>query len=377
MKRPASRARPRGIALLMSLTVVMLLTFFMSEYFFATGLELRSLTTFKDSQQARMLSKSVFRAVQVALMQDEVTFFQGYDKLAQLLQVAAVPWENGLLVQLQVTPQDALFNLNQSYNLRPGGTQDRERRQVFMQILQNLQVPVAGTKDTTQQLSTVTVEGLYAALFDWIDADNDEYLGFPSVRGAEASAYQDLPVPYDIKNGQLDRLTEIRLVRGVKASGIPWADWEAHFTALPPKNGASTGFVERIDVNTASHQQIVDFLTARDEDPNDIGGDADIIKGIDAYANQASTLADLFAPKDGTRQAYDPNSLAQALASLSLNSNYGKRYLFTTINQYYRIRITTEVGDVHSSLEAMLHIPRDETSRTATGTPEVLWETIN
>ncbi|HEX9841321.1 MAG TPA: hypothetical protein VGC20_01175, partial [bacterium] len=84
----------------MSLVVVMLLTFFMSEYFFATGLELRGMTTFKDAQQARMLSRSVFKAVQLALLQDEVTFFEGYREVAALLEFSAVPWNNGLLLAL-------------------------------------------------------------------------------------------------------------------------------------------------------------------------------------------------------------------------------------------------------------------------------------
>ncbi|HKI98333.1 MAG TPA: hypothetical protein VKB51_07665 [bacterium] len=375
--RPVPRARPRGIALLMALTVVMLLTYFMSEFFFATGLELRGMTTFKDSQQARMLAKSVFKATQVAMLQDEVNFFKGYDQLAKLLQVAAVPWNNGLLVGLQVTPQDPLFNLNQNAGTRPGTTQERERRQIFLQTLERLQVPVQGTPEATSPLPVETIEGLYAALYDWTDADSDEYLEFPAVRGAEADAYLGLPVPYDVKNAPLDRLTEIRLVRGVAKSGIPWAMWEATVTALPPVSGADSGFTERIDVNVASHEHIATFLATRLEDPNVIGGDEDIINGIAPYAQSADQLADFFAPADGQRQTYDPDSLQQALESQGFTGNYGKSYLFSTINQYYRIRIVTEVAGVRARLEAMLNIPRDPKTRTAKGTPKILWETVN
>ena len=95
-------ARPRGIALLMALAVVMLLTVFMSEYFFATGLELRAMTTYREAQQARSLAKAVFKVVQIGMFQDEVDFFKGYRQVAELLQFAAVPWADGLLISLEV-----------------------------------------------------------------------------------------------------------------------------------------------------------------------------------------------------------------------------------------------------------------------------------
>jgi type II secretory pathway component PulK len=374
------RARPRGIALLMALTVVMLLTFFMSEYFFATGLELRAMTSFKDSQQSRMLAKSMFKAVQVALLQDEVDFFTGYNQLAKLLQVAAVPWNNGLLLSLEVVPQDALFNVNQNGDIRADTAQDRARRQIFLQLLEQLQVPVPTAPGTTQTLPLVTSEALYAAITDWIDSDSDPYLGFPSVRGAEADSYVGLPVQYDIKNGLLDRLTELRLVRGVKESGIPWKLWEDTVTALPKQSAGECSanyLTERVNVNVASRQQIATFLATHLEDPNEVGGDQEVIKGIVPYAQAADALADFFAPADGTRKTYDPDSLQAALQQQGFTDKYGVNCLFSTVDQYYRIRIVTEVGDVEARLEAMLNVPRDPKTRLAKGTPKVLWETVN
>ena len=51
--RPAP-AKPAGFALLMALVVVLLLSAFITEYFFNTGLELWSMQTFKDAAQAHM-----------------------------------------------------------------------------------------------------------------------------------------------------------------------------------------------------------------------------------------------------------------------------------------------------------------------------------
>ena len=58
--RPITRlgaGHPRGVAILMSLVVLMLLSMFMSELFFSTGLELRSMTTYRQGQQARRMAR--------------------------------------------------------------------------------------------------------------------------------------------------------------------------------------------------------------------------------------------------------------------------------------------------------------------------------
>jgi type II secretory pathway component PulK len=376
-RRPR-RARPRGIALLMALAVVMLLTFFMSEYFFATGLELRGMTTFKDAQQARMLARSVFKAVQIGLLQDEVEFFKGYEQVAGLLTIGAVPWNQGLLLTLEIAPQDHLFNLNQNFNSQPDEPQDRARRWVFLQLLDRIETPVPDTPGVTQPLAPDVVTALYAALFDFIDGDNDEYLGFSAVRGAEQDSYVGIEPALDIKNGQLDRLEETRLVRGFRDAHIPWGVWEHTVTTLPHQSEATSPFTERINVNVASRDEIALFLSTHFVDPNEVGSYKEILDGINAYAQRADEIADYFVLADGKRQTYDPTTLQQALeGDLGIPGQYGKNFLFSTVNQYYRIRAVTEVAGVRARLEAMLYVPRDPANRLAKGVPKVLWETVN
>lgn len=60
------------------------------------------------------------------------------------------------------------------------------------------------------QLQEREVRDLVDALKDWIDGD-DEPTGF----GAENSYYRSLETPYSCKNGPLDRIEELRLVRGI------------------------------------------------------------------------------------------------------------------------------------------------------------------
>jgi len=48
------------------------------------------------------------------------------------------------------------------------------------------------------------------SILDWIDQDND-----PHVQGNETDYYQSLDTPYDAKNGPIDDLSELLLIRGI------------------------------------------------------------------------------------------------------------------------------------------------------------------
>ncbi len=48
------------------------------------------------------------------------------------------------------------------------------------------------------------------SILDWIDADD-----LPRVAGAESDYYQGLPVPYFAKNAPIDNLSELQLIKGV------------------------------------------------------------------------------------------------------------------------------------------------------------------
>src|SRR3972149_3181589 len=111
----------RGIALVMTLVVVLLITPLLAQFGFTTSLELRSLQTQKETMQARALARSAFKAVQGSLLQDESDFLFGYRQLQGGVALSAVPWEEGLLTKLEIEPLDPLFNLNRLAKARGGG----------------------------------------------------------------------------------------------------------------------------------------------------------------------------------------------------------------------------------------------------------------
>ena len=371
--------RPRGVAILMSLVVLMLLSMFMSELFFSTGLELRSMTTYRQGQQARRMARSVFRVVQIGLLMDEAIFFEGYQKVAELLEKGlSLPWDDGLLISLAIEPQDHLYNLNQRGNIQQGEQTDIARSRLFMNTLRGLEVPGELPDSPQESLSEETLQGLYAALADWTDKDNEDYIQFPGVLGAEESAYFGAKPEYAVKNGGLDRLDEIRLVKGVRESRIPWDDWRKRFTALPRVTDAVFYFPEKININIASAEEITDFLTARDIDPDSLPTEAFNLeqRGINEYAQDAEGIAEKFAPENPEeRKPLTVQGLEEALEGLGHNINYGRKLLFSTVNQYYRISLVTEVGGVQARLEALYQVARNDDTRIGSS-PTVHWVTL-
>ncbi len=88
------------------------------------------------------------------------------------------------------------------------------------------------------------------AILDWIDSDDD-----PRPNGAETEYYQSLEIPYPCKNAPLGSVEELLLVRGVTPEvffGDPELD-QLPFTELLTVHGQRNG---RINVNTAEAETL-------------------------------------------------------------------------------------------------------------------------
>ena len=362
--------RPAGIALLAVLAVVILITTYITEYFFASGLELRAMQTFKEAQQARNLAKSAFKAVQMGLLMDEPQFFDGYGQLQSLLSLASVPFEDGLLVELSVEPQDHLFNLNQMFNLQGGQAEDQARYLWFSKVLGTIEIPPEDPDfGEAAPPDAETTAALYAAIMDWLDADLEGYNEFSGIPGAEGDAYFTTEPNYDIKNGLFDRLEELRLIRGVVESRIPWRELEARFT-VRPKQAESFFYPEHLNINLASREQIAEFMEQHSVEEAEMRSwtpsSRDIQRQVNEYYENLETILEIIVPESGQRPVFTMKTLKKALKEADLNENYAKR-LFTTYNQYYRVRLMTEVERARTRLDAMLRVPRSESTRTGRG----------
>jgi voltage-gated potassium channel Kch len=174
---------------------------------------------------------------------------------------------------------------------------------------------------------------------------------------------------YAPKYAPLDRLEELRLVLGYEDSHIPWREIEKRFTVRPKATGSSgsTLFSERLNVNVASRDDIVEFLLAHQiETTLEDGSLESTRKEINKYASNAQEIAVALVPDGLTRPTYTDGTIQSTLQGVGVNQRIAPQ-LFSAISQYYRVNITTEVNNIQSHLSALVHVDRkpDRTGKSA------------
>ncbi len=106
---------------------------------------------------------------------------------------------------------------------------------------------------------------LCGALVDWADSDEDVELcdvsaQAPTSRGVEDNFYQSIGLPYFRKNAAYDSLEELRLVRGV--SDDFWATFVDPKPDDPKKRTVTVWGQDAINVNTANAQTLLAIVCA-------------------------------------------------------------------------------------------------------------------
>ena len=193
----------RGMALLLVLMIVALMTSLLTDLAFSTMVDMRLTETFRDSTRAYYLAKGGINAGRMILQADS----NRYDSLEE-------SWSKGVInypvgegsVTIRIEDQDGKLSLNSMVNgNNPQTTMtDRFYRLLVVMELDNLADPAE----------------LTAALIDWIDTGDDPYAEIHTdgqslpVSGAEDIYYQSQAQPYKSKNGPLETLQELSLIKG-------------------------------------------------------------------------------------------------------------------------------------------------------------------
>ncbi len=180
----------RGMVLLLVLAVIALLSSLLTELAFSTLVDMRLTETFRDSTRAYYLAKGGIRVGRMILKEDRNEF----DAPTELwgLGVSSYPVGEGF-ISIQVQDQGGKLDLNRLVTSQ--GNIDAVSKDRFLRLFSNL-----GLQNP---------EELVDSLIDWLDVDDRTE---PS--GAEDSYYLGLTPSRRAKNGPLDTMEELSLVRG-------------------------------------------------------------------------------------------------------------------------------------------------------------------
>lgn len=283
------RRTRRGTLLVVVLVVVLMLTLAAANYSSWMTTELEATTVAAADVQARMLADS------------------GADYIATILTYRDDPaHENlfhnpelflGVIVVESDNPRArGRFTVVAPYEQDPTSTEVRyglidESGKLNLNLLDRLQLSDDEARDLLMGLPGMTVE-IADAIRDWIDSDDTsrDY-------GAESEYYESMSPPYTAKNGPLETLDELLLVRGVtpellygedanrnglldpneddgdesppfdNADGVLQHGWSAYLTTVSRESNLRSDGSAKIDINNGILTDLYDQLTEEfDED---------------------------------------------------------------------------------------------------------------
>jgi len=182
-----------GVALLMVLWVITLLMVMATSFSLLTRTEANSTVFFRDGVQKKFFAEAAMERAAMEIYHRQI--YKNQTVILEGNEVVSIDgkaYNGGIGTGRYVF---RLFNESGKINLNMMSTRSGT-------ILNNLLVNLGIAKETAD----IIVD----SILDWIDTDDLHRLN-----GVESDYYQSLPNPYKAKNGRLDALEELLLIKGI------------------------------------------------------------------------------------------------------------------------------------------------------------------
>lgn len=225
----------RGVALLIVLIVVSVLGYLVFDFSYFIRVNLSSAENFRNGTQAYFLSRSGIEACRALLKENK----NSYDAFSEMWATERPPvMAEGGIVEIFLIDENRKINVN---NL--AGQNKLQHDFTYQQIerlLGNLELDVS----------------IAAAILDWVDED--------STGSAENPYYQSLQPPYRCKNGPVDSMQELLMVRDINDEIYYGTKERMGLRQLLTNRGNG-----KININTADLQVL---MSLHDDLTDDIAG---------------------------------------------------------------------------------------------------------
>lgn len=306
------RSDERGIALLLTLLVLTLLTALILEFDAEARREYRDAAAFRDNFKATVLARASVQAARGVLQQDflkDKQTGQSFDALTDLwaFPITNYPIGDGLL-NAKIEDERGKLNLN---DLAVSGDPIIKKAKV-------------GRVKRLFELVQINPD-LVDAIVDWVDQDEN-----PEPAGAESIYYQTLRPSYRAANAPLQTLLELRLIKGMTPEIMAKL---AKLVTVYPAEGQS-----KVNLNTA---------------------DPLVIQALDPGITQ-SVAADIIQSR--------PYKTIQELDRVSSFEDIGKvlrtQNLYDVQSNLFLARLTVKVNEV--TRNAVVVLQRDPSTGTST-----------
>src|SRR5438876_8930815 len=185
------KSRSDGIAMVLVMWVIMVLSLLISGFAFRRHVETQVASFGRKELKAQMLARSGIEVARMQLILDEKSPTDaGFDSLGQA-------WATNEDLYVDHELGEGKYNVK---------VIDEERKLPANKLTEDQWKKLMEVLGTDPLDADVIVD----SILDWIDEDDLHRLN-----GAEDEYYNQLSPPYRAKNGPLDRVEELLLVRGV------------------------------------------------------------------------------------------------------------------------------------------------------------------
>ncbi|MEW6720177.1 MAG: type II secretion system minor pseudopilin GspK [Thermodesulfobacteriota bacterium] len=302
----------RGVALLVTLLVLVLVVALANEIFRLGARAAQTSAYGRDSIRCALLAEAGTAAAVIALREDAKD--SQIDTLDEFWSRAVPPIELGDgAVRITVEDEERKINLNQLVS--SSGTNPHDRWfPVFQRFLSGMGIDPS----------------LAEAFVDWLDNDDA-----PRAGGAETVYYMSLPNPYEAKNDLFDSVEEILLVRGVTREIY---DKIRPFVTVSTSTsaGTSTG-TGKVNINTAP----VEVLTA-------------LSAGMDAAIdNAAAAQLIAYRTEKPFEKTSDIKNVSTFFSDLYTRNRTRMEELITVSSSTFHVRSAGEVGSTVRTIDAI------------------------
>mgnify|MGYP001064198226 CR=1 FL=1 len=262
----------RGIALLVTLSVMTILVAAALEYNRRARFALTVAAAGRDHLTMSQMAAAGVHAAMAILAMDKAdnTTDSVMDDWADPEKIDEVlkdfPFEEG---SLTVSIHDELgkiqVNALVSYpDTRQFNESQRTLWERFLQFYADRQDPQIELKGESEPAAIIN------SLKDWLDSGDDDAI--TGLSGAETSFYESRKPPYPARNGPLNDLGELLLVKGITpelyygTAEIPGISHHLTVFGMAPGQGTEVGFPGRINFTTAGIPVLFSLLPAENKD---------------------------------------------------------------------------------------------------------------
>jgi general secretion pathway protein K len=350
----------RGVALLVTLSVMTVLVAASLEYNRRARFELVSSAAARDQLTMTEMAKAGVQVAMAILAKDKAendsdTLMDDWAdpvKIEEVLQ--NFPFEDGKL-SLAIHDELGKIQVNALVNFPEGKQFNEPQRQLwqrFLQYFNDRKELKLDLKDDGEPQAIIN------SLKDWLDSGDDDAI--TGLSGAESSYYEGRDPPYQARNGPVQDLDELLFVKGITPElfyGRPEIPGIARYlTAYGMAPGAGTGFTFPGRINIATAELPVLFALVP-------GENKELMETLDALRS------DMISGKLKVN-LQDPNWFAQipGLAGIKLDPG-----LITTSSDLFRVESTATLHDGDVTITAVLQ--RVKAPKTGKWTCRVLsWQ---